>query len=92
MTTLRPGEPTPADGWPAWLAWHKAQGSSKRFAEAELCAEYESARCDALILYATDRCWQPLGATWPMDRGSIYGRAQTLLRFATTPHYDEVQP
>lgn len=61
----------------------------KRLTEPELCAEYESARCDALVQYATGRCWQPLGYTWPMDPESIYDRAQTLLRFASNPHYSE---
>ena len=62
----------------------------KRLTEAELCAEFESARCDAMIQSQTGRCWQPLGYTWPMDPESIHGRAQTLLRFAISPHYFEV--
>lgn len=61
----------------------------KRLTEAELCAEYEAARCDAMIQSATGQCWQPLGYTWPMDPESIHNRARTLLRFATHPHYFE---
>lgn len=62
---------------------------AKRLTEAELAAEFESARCDSMIQSQTGRCWQPLGYTWPMDSESIHDRAQTLLRFATSPHYCE---
>lgn len=62
---------------------------AKRLTEAELCAEFEAARCDAMIQSQTGGCWQPLGYTWPMDPSAIHNRAQTLLRFASSPHYFE---
>lgn len=92
-------QPLPFDpdwqGWDAWREWKRLydrefqQRRDARLKEAELCAEYESARCDAMIQSATGRCWAPLFDTWPMDPESIHNRARTLLRFATHPHYFE---
>ena len=62
---------------------------AKRLTEAELCAEYESARCDAMIQSATGQCWSSLFDTWPMDPAAIHNRERTLLRFASRPHYFE---
>lgn len=95
----RATEPLPTDpdwrGWDSWWHWNHVeqldahQRMMKRLTEAELCAEFESARCDAMIQSQTGRCWQPFGYTWPMDPESINNRAQALLRFATHPHYFE---
>lgn len=62
---------------------------AKRLTEAELCAEYESARCDAMVVLNTGRCWSSPYHSWPMDKRSTLNRASTLLRFALTPHYFE---
>lgn len=67
------------------------RAESKHLTDAELAAEFEAARCDAMILRATGACWAPLGETWLMSPDAIRGRAQTLLRFATAPHYYEEQ-
>ena len=61
----------------------------KRLTHAELAAEYESARCDALLVQATGHYWQSIECTWSQDTEPVYERERTLLRFATLPHYDE---
>ena len=67
------------------------RAESKHLTDAELAAEFESARCDAMIQRATGSCWAPLGETWSMKPEAIQQRAQTLLRFARAPHYYEEQ-
>ncbi|WP_461169292.1 hypothetical protein [Arthrobacter sp. Z1-15] len=87
-----PPEPTDPQQWGDWFVGRvneEADMARMRFTEAELCAEYESARCDAMIQSATGQCWAPLFDTWPMDPEAIHNRARTLLRFATHPHYFE---
>ena len=63
----------------------------KRFTDAELCAEFEASRCDAMVaeLEPTGTYWVPLGETWADDLNSAHYRTMTLLRFATLPHFDE---
>lgn len=63
--------------------------AEKRLTEPELAAEYESARCDAMLMSYADYFWAPLGDTWSSDPATIDRRAQTMLRFATLPHYNE---
>lgn len=75
--------------------WHTPppgflESKRKRLTNAELAAEYESARCDALLLRHVGYYWAPLNDTWAPDQESVDKRANTLLRFATLPHYDEV--
>lgn len=65
-------------------------GPSKRLTNAELAAEYESARCDALLVQATGHYWQSIECTWSQDTERVNERERTLIRFATLPHYDEV--
>ena len=60
--------------------------TDKRFAEAELCAEFEAARCDSMVQRATGSYWAPLGETWPTDPESVSRRTSTLLHFASSPH------
>jgi len=67
------------------------QMRAKRFTDAELAAEFEAARCDAMLLQHTEHVWSPLGETWSMEPDNIRSRAQTLLRFASRPHYFEEQ-
>ena len=63
--------------------------TDKRFADAELAAEFEAARCDYLIQQTTGSYWAPPGETWPTDPVSVGRRTATLLHFASRPHYDE---
>ena len=62
---------------------------NKRFTEAELCAEFEAARCDWMLTNATGDYWSPLGDGWSHDQQAVMDRTTTLLRFATADHYDE---
>ena len=62
---------------------------SKRFTDAELCAEFESARCDWIMADATGDYWSPLGDGWSHDQQSVTDRVMTLLRFASAPNYEE---
>ena len=62
----------------------------KRLTSVELAAEYESARCDAMLMHHANYYWAPLGDTWSSEPEAIDRRAQTLLRIARAPHYDEV--
>lgn len=66
-------------------------GKDKRFSDAELAAEFEAARCDAMVARAngTGTYWTPLGDTWSNNIHDAQDRAMTLLRFATEPHHDE---
>ena len=90
-----PPMPTSIRDESGWNAYYDAMDErrrqilrqqAKRLTDPELCAEYASARCDAMIQSATGHCWAPLFDTWPMDPESIHDRAQTLLRFASSPH------
>lgn len=72
-----------------WQRESALQGA-KHLTDAEMAAEFEAARCDYLISATTGNFWSPLGETWPSDHASAGRRAATLLRFATLPHYDEV--
>lgn len=66
------------------------RNSPKRLTNAELAAEYESARCDALLVQETGHYWQSIECTWSQDTERVHERERTLIRFATLPHYDEV--
>lgn len=59
-----------------------------RFSDAELAAEFEAARCDAMMARESGHFWAPLGETWPSDYQSAMQRSMTLLRFATADHFD----
>lgn len=73
--------------------WNVAEvdqiASKKRFTDAELAAEFEAARCDAMMARGSGTFWAPLGETWPNDLASASERCSTLLRIATADHYDE---
>lgn len=71
-----------------WQAERMAK--EKRLTNAELAAEYESARCDALLVQATGHYWQSIECTWSQDTERVNERERTLIRFETLPHYDEV--
>jgi hypothetical protein len=83
---------TGAEIMPYREQWQReaALSQTKHLTDAELAAEFESCRCDYLIQQATGSYWTPLGDTWPNDHESVGRRTSTLLRFATLPHYDEV--
>ena len=72
-------------------SWVTEMSERKRLTDAELAAEFESARCDYLLSRDTGTYWAPLGETWPNDHASAGRRASTLLRFASSEHYDEEQ-
>lgn len=57
---------------------HAIVGTDKRFTDAELAAEYHSAWSEMLDVPKDER--------YPHERPRI----DTLHRFATLPHYDEV--
>jgi len=63
----------------------------KRFRDAELAAEFEASRCDAMVARAnnSETYWAPLGETWPNTYKDAAERTITLMRFATSPHYDQ---
>lgn len=72
-------------------AWASAciTAVEKRFTEAELCAEFEAARCDWMLADQTGSYWSLLGDTWSHDPDAVSNRVQTLLRMATSQHHDE---
>ena len=59
-----------------------------RFSDAELAAEFEAARCDAMMARGSGHFWAPLGETWSSDYESAMHRSMTLLRFASAEHFD----
>lgn len=90
----QPRTPGPGTGWADWRRDQDREcrmAHDKRFSDAELAAEYESARCDAMMQSHTGSCWAPYNETWDMRPEPIRLRERTLLRFAVAPHYYEEQ-
>lgn len=62
-------------------------GVTARFSDAELAAEVQNARCDAMIAEISGgHFWAPFNETWATDLESAHGRFQVLMRFAEMPH------
>ena len=75
-----------------WMPESLATGMNyKRFTDAELAAEFEASRCDAMVAKAAHAptYWAPLGETWENTYDAATERTMTLLRFALNPHFDE---
>lgn len=93
LTIYPPVDDSPS--WPEYRNWFRGRmaerdaAEAKRFTEAELCAEFEAARCDLMILTHTGNYWSSPFETCPTNESAVRNRADTMLRFATSPHYFE---
>lgn len=67
------------------------QAAKKRFTQAELAAEYWRALGEEWLI-TEGYYWEEMCGRWSNDEADAITRTSTLLRFASQPHYDEVEP